>query len=55
MSHPLEDHAVQTAAHPLPSPSPDRALLTAEEWQALLWPAAPQPHTAREDLTGATS
>lgn len=53
MSHSLEDRAAQASARPLPAPFADRALLTAEEWQALLWPAAPVPSSeAREDLMG---
>ncbi len=52
--------AVRVAAEPvctMPAPPADRALITDEEWQALLWPASPVPVAAlaSEALKGETS
>lgn len=43
MSHPVVDRAAPEPACRVPEPLSNRALLTDEEWQALLWPVPPVP------------
>lgn len=61
MLYRVADPAVSKSAHRVPEPVPvplsNRALLTDEEWQALLWPVRPLPHDhqASEVLPGDAS
>ncbi len=57
MSLPVAVRAASEPVCPMPAPPADRALITDEEWQALLWPASPVPVAAlaSEALKGETS